>query len=253
MKLGISGRSALVTGASRGIGFAIAKGLAAEGVRVVLNARNQKALQEAVGKIRLEGGYAYGEAADISDLDQIKSLFKRTQKLIGSPDIVISNAGGPKVGTVESLEEEDWLGAFNLTFMSTVRLTRMALPAMRKQGWGRIINVTSISVKEPVPGLALSNAYRAAVTSYAKTLANEIASEGITVNGVGPGYTATERIGEVVGEGRAMETLKATVPLKRFASPDEVAAVCVFLASQQAGYLTGQTIFADGGFLSSVH
>ena len=253
MDLGIAGRSALVTGASRGIGFAIAKGLAKEGVRVVLNSRNQKSLKGAVETIKRESADVYGEVGDVSDFEEIKSLIVRTQSLIGNPDIVISNAGGPKVGPTESLQEVDWLAAFNSTFMSSVRLTRLTVPAMRKQGWGRIINVTSISVKEPVPRLALSNAYRAAVTSYAKTLASEIASDGITVNGVGPGYTATDRLKEIMGKGKAMESLKEAIPAKRFATPDEIAAVCVFLASQQAGYVTGQTIFPDGGLLSSVH
>jgi 3-oxoacyl-[acyl-carrier protein] reductase len=253
MDLGIKGRAALVTGASRGIGFSVARGLAAEGVRVVISARNEETLRRSVEVIRSDGGEAFGEPADLGELDEIESLFQRTRNRVGDPDILVSNAGGPKVGTPSCLGDNDWLTAFNLTFMSAVRLARSAVPAMRVAGWGRIINITSISVREPVANLALSNAYRAGVTSFAKTLATEVASDGITVNGVGPGYTATERLGEIIRDGVAMEALKETVPVKRFASPDEIASVCVFLASRQAAYLTGQTIFPDGGVLNSVH
>lgn len=252
MELAIRGKTALVTGASSGIGLAIAQGLAREGVRVMLSARRAGPLEAAVESIRLEGGEADSHAADVSGLDAIDELLGAVRMRFGDPDILVVNAGGPPPGIPSALEESDWERGFELTLMSAVRLSRAALPAMRAKRWGRIVNVTSLSVREPIPTLTLSNAYRAAVTGFARTLATEVAVDGVTVNNVAPGYTATDRLEEVVSTPEARQRLIQSIPAKRFGTPDEIAAVATFLASGPAAYITGQTLLADGGVVGSL-
>jgi 3-oxoacyl-[acyl-carrier protein] reductase len=252
MDLNITKKIALVTGASQGIGFAVAKGLAAEGVRVLMNARNEKPLFEAVEKIRVAGGEVFGIPGDVSSPKQIEALFHRARMFLGHPDILVVNAGGPPTGKAATLSDEAWAKGYELTLMSSVRLARTALPAMQAQGWGRIINVTSLSVKQPIANLPLSNAFRAAVTGFAKTLSKEVATEGITVNNVAPGYTDTERLNELFSSEEAKQAFAQTIPAKRLGQVDEIAAAVTFLASQQAAYITGQTILVDGGFVGSL-
>lgn len=252
MDLGIRGKVALVTGASKGIGRAVAAGLAAEGARVVLSARSEQNLAVAVEAIRLRGGEAFAVAADVGDPRQIDDLFERVDHFGGPAEIVVVNAGGPPSGTPGELDEAAWARGYQLTLMSAVRLARGSVPAMRRNGWGRIINITSLTVREPLLQLTLSNAFRSAVTGFAKTLALEVAADGITVNNVAPGYTATERLEQLFADASAREQLLERIPMRRFGSPEEVAAVAVFLASQQAGYLTGQTITPEGGAVASL-
>jgi 3-oxoacyl-[acyl-carrier protein] reductase len=247
MDLGIRGKVALVTGGSKGIGFAVARGLAAEGARVALSARDPGPLATAVEAMRAEGGEAVALPADVADQDQLTGLFERVRAQLGDPSILVVNAGGPPAGLPSKLGEEQWRSAFELTLMSAVRLANLALPAMRSAGWGRIINITSLAVKQPVLNLALSNAFRAAVTGFAKTLSAEVAAEGVTVNNVGPGYTATERLEELFDDENAKRKLVESIPAKRFGTPEEVASLVVYLASRQAAYITGQTLVADGG------
>jgi 3-oxoacyl-[acyl-carrier protein] reductase len=249
--LGIRGKLALVTGASQGIGRAVAERLAAEGVRVVLSARGEGLLHSAVERIRLAGGEAFGVAADVSRAEGVAAGLARVREQHGDPDILVVNAGGPPAGLAAEMSVEAWAKGYELTLMSAVRLARGALPAMREEGWGRIINVTSLSVREPVARLALSNAFRAGVTGFAKTLASEVAAEGITVNNVAPGYTATERLGELFKDQEALDGLIATIPARRLADPAETAAAVVFLASRRAAYITGQTLLVDGGLAGS--
>ncbi len=182
----------------------------------------------------------------------IDRLFDEVRSSLGSPDILVVNAGGPPAGTPSELGVSGWDEAFELTLMSAVRLAQGVLPAMRRRGWGRIVNITSLSVREPVPTLTLSNAFRAAVTGYAKTLAGEVAGDGVTVtvNNVAPGYTATAHALEVFG-GDARRRLEADIPAGRFARPEEIAAAAVFLAG--AGYITGQTLLIDGGLTKGVY
>lgn len=243
MDLGLNGKTALVTAASQGIGLAVAEGLAAEGVRVALCARTPGAAERAAAAI---GGGAAGFVADVSRQGDIDRLFDDVQASVGAPDILVVNAGGPPAGTPSELGVSGWDEAFQLTLMSAVRLAQGALPAMRRRGWGRVVNVTSLSVREPIPTLTLSNAFRAAVTGYAKTLAGEVARDGVTVNSVAPGYTATAHVEEVFGE-EARRRLEADIPAGRFARPGKIAAAAVFLASAGAGYITGQTLLVDGG------
>lgn len=247
MNLQMAGKVALVSGASQGIGRAVAAALATEGARVVLSARGEEALQEAVTEIRLAGGEAFGVAADVSRAEEIEKLLERIAGLLAPPAIVVVNSGGPPGGAAQELTDDAWRTGFDLTLMSAVRLSRAALPAMQEQGWGRIINITSLSVKQPIARLTLSNALRAAVTGFAKTLSDEVAAQGITVNNVAPGYTATERLEELFDEEGARADLLARIPARRFATPEEIAAAAAFLASEAAAYITGQTLLVDGG------
>lgn len=253
MDLKIAGKVALVTGASKGIGLAIAQGLATEGCRVMLSARGEAALQQAVEGIRLKGGEAAAYSADVSNPEAIAALLAHTRERLGDPEILVINAGGPAAGRADSLPESAFAEAYELTLMSAVRLARAALPAMIARRWGRIITVTSLSIKQPVANLALSNTFRAAVTGFTKTLANEVAASGVTVNNVAPGYTATERLKELFKDAAAEAALVDTIPARRLAAPEEVAAAAVFLASQQAAYITGQTLVVDGGVVGATY
>ncbi len=246
MDLGIAGKTALVTGGSKGIGFAVARVLAAEGARVCVSARGEADLQQAVERVRLAGGEAFGVAADVSRAEGVETLLGRVAQRHGAPDILVVNAGGPPAGRAETTPDEAWAEGYDLTLMSAVRLARRAVPAMKTNAWGRVVMITSLSVKQPLPNLTLSNALRAAVTGFAKTLSGEVAASGVTVNTVGPGYTATERLAELFDDEAAQRLLDA-IPAKRFATPEEIAAAVVFLTSQQAAYITGQTLIVDGG------
>ena len=241
MELGIKGKTALVTGASKGIGLAIARGLVAEGVRVVISSRDAELLVTVAEEIGAEA-----IPADVSDPAQITRLLATMKEGVGHPDILVVNAGGPPTGQADSLEDEAWAMANELTLMSAVRLARGCLPSMKDSGWGRIINVTSRSVKDPIPNLALSNALRA-VTNFARTLATEVASSGITVNNVGPGATDTDRLRSLYPTPEAMDAAMQNTPTGRAATPEEVASAAVYLAGGPAAMITGQTIYVDGG------
>lgn len=253
MNLGIAGKVALVTGGSKGIGLAAARGLTNEGARVLVSARSEPTLARAVESIRVAGGEAFGFAADVSEDKGIQALLEHTRMLLGPPDILIVNAGGPLAGRAEALADESWRKGYELTLMSAVRLTRAALVPMKEKAWGRIVNITSLSIKQPVANLVLSNAFRAAVTGFAKTLSTEVAAHGITVNNVGPGYTATQRLEDLFKDETARENLIQSIPVKRFATPEEVAAAAVFLTSEQAAYITGQTLIVDGGVVGATY
>ncbi len=247
MDLGLNGKIALVTGASKGIGLAVAQMLAAEGARVALVARDRDALERAVAGIAQQGGEAVAVQGDVSRLADVERIVAQTRRQLGDPTVLVANAGGPPAGTPTALDEEAWAAAVELTLMSSVRLAREVLPAMRQGRWGRIVNITSLSVKEPILNLTLSNALRSGVTAYAKSLAQEVAAEGVTVNNVGPGYTATERLNELFQDEAGKRELIASIPARRLGEPAEIAAAIAFLASAQAAYITGQTLIVDGG------
>lgn len=251
MDLQIAGKTALVTGASRGIGFAIAEGLVAEGVRVVIAARSQASLDAATERLGQSGAEVFPLAADVSSAKGVRTLVDAARERAGGIDILVANAGGPPAGPAAELDDAAWARATELTLMSAVRLARATLPAMRERGWGRIVNVTSLSVKQPIAELTLSNAMRSAVTAFARTLANEVAHLGVTVNNVAPGYTATERLEQLFADDYARARLVASIPAKRFGEPHEIAAAALYLCSAQAGYVTGQTLVVDGGMVAS--
>ncbi|MFU8889868.1 MAG: SDR family oxidoreductase [Trueperaceae bacterium] len=251
MDLQIAGKTALVTGASKGIGFAVASALAAEGARLVVNARDAGALGEAAERLRALGAEVHPVAGDVAELKQVKALLAATKEAVGDPAILVANAGGPPTGPAETLDDAAWARGFELTLMSAVRLARGVVPAMKAAGWGRVVFVTSLSVKEPIANLTLSNAFRSGVTAFARTLANEVAEQGVTVNSVAPGYTLTERLDELFADDYARARLVSSIPARRFGAPEEIASAAAYLCSAQAAYVTGQTLLVDGGMVGA--
>lgn len=262
MDLGLRGKVAFVAAASRGLGRAIAEELAAEGASVAVNARDGAAL----GVVRDEIAAASGVdvialPGDLANADDVGRMADKALSHFGRVDVLVTNAGGPPGGAFETLGPEMWKSAVDLTLMSVVNLSRALLPGMKQRGWGRIINVTSIAVKQPVQGLMLSNSLRSAVTGFARTLANETAQFGVTVNNILPGYTRTERVIELSAatakrEGSTPEAAVAKweseIPMARLGEPRELAALAAFLASERAAYITGTSIAVDGGWIRSL-
>src|SRR5262249_321426 len=252
MDLGIQGKVALVAAASRGLGRAVAHELAREGAKVVMCARGRDALEAARDEIVAGTDAAvHAVVADVSAREQIAMVANEAISRFGQVDILVTNAGGPPAGPFEAHEWDVWERAVNLTLRSAVELTRAVLPGMGARRWGRVINVTSIAVKQPVDNLMLSNSIRSAVTGFARTLANEVAQNGVTVNNVLPGYTRTERVEELADANAAKEGLTRAdilarfdreIPMKRLGEPEEFAAMVTFLASERASYITGQSI-----------
>lgn len=262
MQFGLSGKSALVCAASKGLGKASAIALAAEGANVAICARDRAVLDSALEDIRrLSGGRATAIAADLSKPDDISRVVAGTVKAFGGLDILVTNTGGPRSAPFEALSDADWISAVESMLFSVVRLVRDSIPHMRARGGGRIINITSVSVKQPIDSLVLSNALRAAVTGLSKTLASELAHDNILVNCVAPGYTGTDRVVELseaiaAREGTTVETVQrrteSKIPLGRMATPEEFGQVVAFLASEPASYITGVTLQVDGGFVRSL-
>ncbi|HXV56959.1 MAG TPA: SDR family oxidoreductase [Gaiellaceae bacterium] len=255
MNLGLDGRVALVCGASRGLGRAIAAELAAEGAAVAVCSRDAARLEEAAAEL---GPDALAVPADLAAPGEPTRVVEAAIERFGRLDVLVANTGGPPAGTHDTLTLEDWDRATALLLRSAVELAGAALPGMKERGWGRVLCVTSVAVKQPVDNLILSNSLRAAVTGFAKTLSREVAAHGITVNTILPGYTATERAVELnranaaregVGEDEIHARLVAAIPLGRLAEPSELAALAAFLASERAGYITGGAFAVDGGWL----
>jgi len=263
MDFGLENKVALVVAASRGLGFAIAAELAREGASLVICSRKAASLDRAAHAIAERTGTAPAAIpADVSRPDDVARLVEAATARFGRIDVLVTNAGGPPAGPFESHDAAAWESAFHLTLASVVELTRRVLPGMKERRWGRLINVTSIAVKQPVDQLILSNSLRAAVTGFARTLANEVAPFGITVNNVLPGYTRTERIDELAAARSAREGISADavraeferqIPAGRLGEPDELAALTAFLASERAAYITGQSIAVDGGWIRSLY
>lgn len=260
MDLGISGRRALVCGASAGLGRAIASALAAEGADVALNSRSEERL--ALAKAEVERSAADGVrvvcvAADLSEPDGPEMAVTAAKELLGGVDILVTNTGGPPSGPFESHGPGVWRKAAAQNLYSVVELVRAALPEMKERRWGRIVNVTSVSVKQPVAGLILSNALRAGVTGFAKTVANEAAPFNVAVNNVLPGFTRTERLGELadavaeragIPPAEVFAGWERETPMARIGEPRELAAVAAFLCSEAASFVTGQSVAVDGGW-----
>lgn len=261
MDLGIKGKVALVAAASQGLGRAVAEELAAEGASLVICARGEERLSETSNAIRRLHVDVIGVVGDLSKLADVERIFSAGLERFGQIDILVTNTGGPPAGMFESLSRESWQDAVNGLLFSVVELTRLALPGMKERRWGRILNITSIAAKQPVENLMLSNSVRAAVTGFAKTLANEVGEYGVTVNNMMPGYTATERVEELADaiakrEGVDASAIRARweaeIPMKRLGTPREFAALAAFLVSERASYITGSSIAVDGGWIRSV-
>jgi 3-oxoacyl-[acyl-carrier protein] reductase len=263
MDLGLKNKVAIVLAASKGLGRASAAALAAEGAAVAIGARNTQVLEETAGHIQGEtGSRVLAVPTDVTKPEDLEAMVAVTVRELGYIDILVNNAGGPPPGTFETFGDAQWLAAFELNLLSAVRMIRLVLPHMRERGSGRIINIVSTSVKQPIDGLLLSNAIRTGVVGMAKTLSIELAPDNITVNNVCPGRILTDRIRQLyqlreklqqgISEEEALKEAARDIPMKRIGKPEELGALVAFLASQRAVYITGTTIQVDGGLTRSL-
>lgn len=261
MELNLQGKTAIVAASSQGLGKAIAEQFVREGMNVVISSRSEEKLRNVAHQLNEIGpGKVVFQVADLSNYEDIKGLVNRAIEEFGQIDVLVNNAGGPPTGTIESITDEQWQGAFELNLLSYIRLIRETLPYMKMQG-GRIINIASSSVKEPIPGLLLSNTFRTGIVGLSKTLAQELAPYNILINTVSPGRIATERIvqlDDITAKNNGLtreeveEKVKANIPLGRYGEPEEFAKVVTFLVSDANGYMTGSTFLVDGGLVKSI-
>src|SRR5215213_6489004 len=256
MDLGLGGRTALVMGSSRGIGRAIAAALAGEGCRVAIVGRSRERLEEAAAAIgaeaRVNGRPVAPFVADVLDLDRLAALPAEVSDALGAIDVLVANTGGPPFGAALEHDLDAWEEAYRSLVLAPKVLADAVVPGMRERGWGRIVNVGSSSTSEPIPGLNLSNVHRMAAVGFLKTLAREVAADGVTVNTVATGRFATERLADPSGSLQgAEEAARAEVPAGRLGRPEEYGDLVAFLCSERAAYLTGAVIPLDGGLLRS--
>jgi 3-oxoacyl-[acyl-carrier protein] reductase len=262
MDLGLKNRNVIVAASSDGIARAAAEKFAAEGARVAMCSRDAKKLNLAAGQISERyGTQILAEPLDVTDAGAVAEFVKHVAQEFGGIDVCVTNAGGPPAKMFFATTTEEWHRALELNFMSVIYFARAVLPWMQKNHWGRLVTITSITVRQPVSDLIYSNAVRAGVLGLIKSLSNEFGKDGITVNNVGPGYTATERLKQLIGK-RSQEMgvspaefeagLWAEAPLQRIGQPEEVADTIVWLASERASYITGQTVLVDGGLFKGL-
>ena len=251
MDLGIDGRVALVMGASKGIGRAIAQALAREGAQVALSSRSPERIERAAAEI---GSGATGFAADTEAVEQMAVLVERVTAALGPVDILVANTGGPPLGEPLPFDRSEWERAYRSLVLAPMALIEAVAPAMRERGWGRIVNVTSTSTKEPIPGLMLSNSHRMAAVGALKTLSRELARDGVLVNSVAPGRIATDRIASMAGKSldELREAPQPDIPAGRLGTPEEFAEVVAFLCSERASYVAGVNLMVDGGLTRGV-
>lgn len=257
MDLGIKGRVAFVAASSKGLGRAAAEALAADGVRLALCSRQAEKLTETAEQIRARWGVdVFAEPVDVTDFKAVTAFLGKVREKFGNIDICVTNAGGPPAGTFESFSLDDWREAFEGSFMSTLHMIREVLPGMRSQRWGRIVTITSISVKQSIDGLILSNAIRASVVGLLKSLVREYGSDNVLFNNVCPGATATDRLLNVAANRaeqqettreEVLENMGAQIPLGRVGQPEEFGPLVAFLCSERAAYITGTSTAIDGG------
>ncbi len=262
MDLGIRGRTAVVAASSKGMGRAIAHALAAEGAKVAMCSRDGDAIDAAAAEIaEATRADVYAAAVDVTDPAAVAKFVGLARENLGPITICVANCGGPPPGKFEDFDLDDWKRAFDTSFMSTLCLIRETLPDMKAASWGRVVTVTSTSVRQPVDGLLLSNAIRASVIGLIKSLSNEYGRDNILFNNVGPGLIATDRLMSIAGKRASaagvsvdemIETLSANASLKRVGQPDEFAAVATFLCSEKASYVTGTSLMVDGGLTKGI-
>ena len=262
MDLGIQGRAAVVAASSRGMGRAIAEALAEEGCRLAICSRSEEAIAEAAAAIRdAHGTEVFHRSVDVSDPVALQAFVAAARDALGPFSIAVANAGGPPAGRFEDFGADDWSAAFRLNFLSSWALIRSVLPDMRAQRWGRVVTLTSTSVRQPIDGLILSNGVRAAVVGMLKTLASEYGPDNILFNNVGPGLIATDRLLSIarrradlagISRDEMIERLAGQTALDRVGKPEEFAAVVAFLCSERASYVTGTSTMIDGGLVKSV-
>ena len=259
MNLNLKNKNAIVCASSQGLGKAAAIDLAMEGVNLAICSRDQKKIDKAKKEIMMKTDQnikILSLEVNLDSPEEINAFYKEVERNLGSVDILVNNTGGPPPSSFDQISDEDWLNAFNSTMMSSIRLTRAVLPNMKENNWGRIINISSVSVKTPVNGLFLSNSLRMGVLGWAKALADELAAYGVTVNTVCPGYTRTERVEAILesqssSSGLSKEEIEKTIagniPMKRVGEPEDLAGLITFLASEKANYMTGLAVQVDGG------
>jgi 3-oxoacyl-[acyl-carrier protein] reductase len=262
MNLGLAGKVAFIAGGSQGLGKAAALEMSREGARIVIGALDDPELPGAVEEIRAAtGNEVIGIPVDVTRSDQARDFIRKGVEHFGTVDVLVNNAGGPPDKTFLEIDDDLWEFGFKLNLMSTIIMTREAVPIMKEKRWGRIINMTSVSVKQPIDGLILSNTIRMGVIGLAKTLSTELAPYHVTVNNVCPGYTMTERVRKlaiVVAEKRnstpeaVVKSWEALIPMGRLGTPEEFAALVAFLASEKSSYITGASIHIDGGYYKGI-
>lgn len=262
MDLQIDGKVALVAGASSGIGKAIAKALSTEGAQVAILSRNRDKLRDAAKEIKqTSGNDVLPVVCDVTKTGQIEKAIRKVVDKLGAIEILVCNAGGPPSGTFQQFGDSDWDYAYKLNLKSTIRLCAVVVPMMKDRKWGRIINITSVAAIQPIDNLILSNTSRAGVHGFTKTLSNEVAPYGVTVNCICPGYTLTERLDELaesiadsqnISKNKVRLSWEKNIPAGRLADPSELGSLAAFLASEQAAYITGVAINIDGGFVKSI-
>ena len=259
MDLNLKDKNAIVCASSQGLGKAAAIDLAKEGVNLAICSRDQEKIDRAKEEILMKTDQRikiFSLEVNLDSEEEINEFYKEVESNLGSVDILVNNTGGPPPRTFEQISDDDWQNAFNSTMMSAVRLSRAVIPNMKKNNWGRIINISSVSVKTPVNGLFLSNSLRMGVLGWAKALADELAMYGVTVNTVCPGYTKTERVEAILDSqsstsGKSKEDIEKAIadniPMKRVGEPEDLAGLITFLASEKANYMTGLAVQVDGG------
>lgn len=261
MNFNLKNKIAIIGGSSKGLGKACAVALAREGVHIVLCARNEKALLETQREIESLGVQTLALAVDMANADDNRRIVRETIARFGRIDILINNSGGPKPGKYTDISEQDLDDAYNSVLKYNIRMIKLCLPYMEQNGWGRIVNITSITVKEPAANMALSNIFRAAVASFAKTISKEIIAKGITINNVCPGYCRTDRVTQLMetraqAEGISVAEYEqqaiADFPHKRYMDPPELGDMVCFLCSENAKSINGTTVQIDGGMLNGV-
>jgi 3-oxoacyl-[acyl-carrier protein] reductase len=250
MDLGIKNKVALVLASSKGLGKAVAIELAKEGARVIICGTDAAALAATEAEINsISPNNIVSFVCDITHEKQRKDLVEQSVKAFGCIDILVTNTGGPSAGTFEQFNLNDWKHFYNLMFLSAVDIIQQVLPVMKEKGFGRILSITSITLKQPVDNLISSNAVRTSLLGLVKSLSNEVAEFGITVNNLLPGYTNTNRLKNLIEKNPKVNDVKDTIPMKRFGTPEEFAAAAAFLVSERASYITGQSLAVDGGWL----